>query len=142
MADWARTRMGATGRFVDHSGLGGASRIAAADMSAILARGRTTQLPGLLKDHGMRNSRGEEIEGHSTRVVAKTGTLNFVSGLAGYIVPPGGRTLSFAIFCADVPRRDKLSMAEREEPKGASAWTKRARGLQAQLVGRWAERFA
>jgi D-alanyl-D-alanine carboxypeptidase/D-alanyl-D-alanine-endopeptidase (penicillin-binding protein 4) len=142
MSDWARTRLGAEGRFVDHSGLGGASRIAPAAMAAALAAGRDGLLPTLLKDHGMRDAKGKEIEGHPVRVLAKTGTLNFVSGLAGYILPPGGRTLTFAIFCADTARRDALSMAEREEPKGGSAWTKRARRLQAQLVGRWAGLFA
>ncbi len=141
MADWLRARHGATGRFVDHSGLGGASRISAADMARALARGRGTGLPALLKDFGMRDARGEGIKGHSTRVPSKTGTLNFASGLVGYVEPAGGRSLTFAIFCADVARRDRLSTGEREEPEGGKSWTKRARGLQAQLVGRWAQAF-
>ncbi len=141
MGGWAKSRLGAGGRFVDHSGLGGASRITPAEMAAALASGRGGLLPALLKNHGMRDAKGQEIKGHPVRVVAKTGTLNFVSGLAGYILPPSGRTLTFAVFCADTDRRDRLAMTEREEPKGGSAWTKRARSLQAQLVGRWADRF-
>jgi D-alanyl-D-alanine carboxypeptidase/D-alanyl-D-alanine-endopeptidase (penicillin-binding protein 4) len=141
MAEWLRARHGADGRFVDHSGLGGASRISAADMARALARGRGTGLPGLLKDFGMRDASGEAIKGHATRVPSKTGTLNFASGLVGYIEPPGGRSLTFAIFAADVARRDRLPAGEREEPQGGKAWTKRARGLQAQLVGRWAGAF-
>ena len=142
MADWLRGRYGAAARFVDHSGLGGASRISASDMARALAQGRGSGLPGLLKDFGMRNAAGAEIKGHPTRVPCKTGTLNFASGLVGYIEPPGGRSLTFAIFVADVARRDRLPQGQREEPEGGRAWTKRARGLQAQLVGRWAGAFA
>lgn len=137
MEDWARNRYGIAGRFVDHSGLGGASRITAQHMARALVGGRGTALPGLLRDYGMRNVEGEAIKGHAVRVVAKTGTLNFASGLVGYIQPPSGRDLVFAIFCADVARRDRLSMSEREQPEGGSQWTRRARGLQARLVGRW-----
>ncbi|MFD1808302.1 D-alanyl-D-alanine carboxypeptidase [Gemmobacter lanyuensis] len=50
---------------------------------------------------------------------AKTGTLNFVSALAGYITPPGGRQMAFAIFTADPDRRARLTVAEREDPPGA-----------------------
>jgi len=40
---------------------------------------------------GMRDAKGKKQPGHPVRVVAKTGTLNFTSALAGYILPPGGR---------------------------------------------------
>lgn len=142
MQDWARGRYGIEGRFVDHSGLGGASRIAADQMVRALTGGRGTALPGLLRDYGLRNAEGEAIKGSPVRVVAKTGTLNFASGLVGYIQPPSGRDLVFAIFCADVPRRDRLSLAEREQPAGGSQWTRRARTLQARLIGRWGAQIA
>ena len=141
MTDWLRGRHGVSARFVDHSGLGGASRISASAMATALSRGRGSGLPGLLKDFGMRDAEGEAIKGSPVRVMAKTGTLNFASGLVGYIEPPGGRSLTFAIFCADVARRDRLPKGEREEPEGGKAWTKRARGLQARLVGRWGQAF-
>jgi D-alanyl-D-alanine carboxypeptidase/D-alanyl-D-alanine-endopeptidase (penicillin-binding protein 4) len=138
MSDWLRSSAGAGGRFVDHSGLGGASRVTPAQMVAALNRGRAMGLPGLMKDWGLRGDESEGLQAAGVRVPAKTGTLNFVSGLAGHIEPPSGRVLSFAIFCADVARRDALSAAEREEPPGAKSWTRRARGLQAQLIARWA----
>jgi D-alanyl-D-alanine carboxypeptidase/D-alanyl-D-alanine-endopeptidase (penicillin-binding protein 4) len=137
MGDWARARYGTGGRFVDHSGLGGGSRITALDLARALRGGAAAGLPGVLRDYGMRDARGAEVKGHPVRVVAKTGTLNFVSGLAGYIVPPGGRTLVFAILSADTARRDALPPAQREAPPGGPEWTRRARTLQAQLVGRW-----
>ncbi|MBN8633612.1 MAG: D-alanyl-D-alanine carboxypeptidase, partial [Rhodobacterales bacterium] len=65
-------------------------------------------------------------------------TLNFVSGLAGHILPPSGRELVFAIFSGDPERRDAVPVALREGPEGAEGWTKRARRLQGQLISRWA----
>ncbi|MGB8814893.1 MAG: D-alanyl-D-alanine carboxypeptidase/D-alanyl-D-alanine-endopeptidase [Paracoccaceae bacterium] len=142
MTQWASLRLGLSARFVDHSGLGSDSRISAADMVRALVAGRAGALPGLLKDIGMRDAKGKVIEGHPVRVVAKTGTLNFVSGLAGYVMPPGGRDLVFAIFCADVSRRDALPLAEREAPPGGPEWVKRAKTLQGRLISRWAAVYA
>lgn len=141
MTDWARERLGAEARFVDHSGLGAASRIAPAQMVRALVALQGTPMGGpltaVLRDLGMKDEEGGKIDS-PVKVIGKTGTLNFVSGLVGYIQPPKGRELAFAIYCADVPRRDALSVAEREQPQGGKAWLRRARRLQAQLVARWA----
>ena len=142
MSEWARGRYGIDARLVDHSGLGGASRISPAEMAQALARGRASGLVGLLREQGMRDDEGREIKGHPVSVPAKTGTLNFVSGLAGYIRPPGGREMAFAIFSADTARRDGLPRAAREQPPGGPEWTRRARRMQGQMVARWASRFA
>ena len=96
-------------------------------------------LPGILRDVGMKDDQGKVIADHPVQVRAKSGTLNFVSGLAGFIAPPGGRRLAFAVYAADVPRRDALTEAEREDPEGGEAWTKRARVLHGRLIARWAE---
>ncbi|MDN5786699.1 D-alanyl-D-alanine carboxypeptidase, partial [Pseudorhodobacter sp.] len=141
MSAWALAKHGIASSFVDHSGLGGDNRISALAMAQTLLAARGGVLPGLLKEQGIRDASGKEIKGHPTRVVAKTGTLNFVSGLAGYIRPQSGRELTFAIFSADTRRRDSLSMAERENPPGGQQWTRRARNMQAQLVSRWAGSF-
>lgn len=141
MSDWARARLGAEGRFVDHSGLGGDSRISAEQMVRALVAAQGTQagqgLKPVLRDLGMRDGEGEAIES-PVRVIGKTGTLNFVSTLVGYVQPPSGREMAFAILCADVARRDRLSVAERERPEGGRGWTRRARQLQGQLIARWA----
>ncbi|MEN9408927.1 MAG: D-alanyl-D-alanine carboxypeptidase/D-alanyl-D-alanine-endopeptidase [Pseudomonadota bacterium] len=144
MSNWARGRLGADGRFVDHSGLGGQSRVSAVEMVKALVAAQATPsgrgLKPVLRDLGMRDGDGAEIES-PVKVIGKTGTLNFVSGLVGYVQPPSGREMAFAIFCADVARRDRLSVAEREQPKGGKAWTRRARKLQGQLIARWAEAY-
>lgn len=142
MREWARIRHGIAPRIADHSGLGGGSRISAAEMVKLLSDVRTGALPGLLKDHGIADARGKTIKAHPVQVRAKTGTLNFVSALAGYIQPPGGRQLAFAIFAADPERRARLTLAEREDPPGGDAWNKRAKALQGQLITRWAGLYA
>ncbi len=141
MSEWLQGRYGTGCRFVDHSGLGGLSRISAADMAQALQRGRGSGLVGILRDQGMRDAKGQPVKNSPVKVPSKTGTLNFVSGLAGYIQPPSGRELVFAIFSADAARRDALGRAEMERPRGGPEWTARARLLQGQLVGRWAQMF-
>jgi serine-type D-Ala-D-Ala carboxypeptidase/endopeptidase (penicillin-binding protein 4) len=141
MSGWAGSRLQMSGpRFVDHSGLGGASRIAAADMVRGLVRADPS-LKGLMRDYPMRDGRGNEMRNHPVKVAAKTGTLNFVSGLGGYITAPGGTELVFAIFSADVARRDSLNRAQYERPQGGREWTARARNLQQQLIQRWASMY-
>jgi serine-type D-Ala-D-Ala carboxypeptidase/endopeptidase (penicillin-binding protein 4) len=142
MTDWAQKTFGVSARYANHSGLGGATRISAGDMVKTLVRARGTAtgqiLPSILRDIGMRDAKGKDVKDSPVRVLAKSGTLNFVSGLAGYIVPPNGPELAFAIFAADTARRDRLTESERERPEGGEAWTKRARRLQGQLISRWA----
>ena len=138
MRDWAQTRHAIAPEIADHSGLGAASRIAAADMVKLLVDVQAGALPGLLKDHGMHDAKGKRLEAHPVEVRAKTGTLNFVSALAGYITPPGGRRMAFAIFAADPERRAALPLAQREDPPGGEGWNKRAKILQGQLITRWA----
>jgi serine-type D-Ala-D-Ala carboxypeptidase/endopeptidase (penicillin-binding protein 4) len=144
MATWANATFGISARFDNHSGLGGQTRISPADMAkALVAAGRDRRgLKPLLRDVGMRDDKGKEIKGHATKVLAKSGTLNFVSGLAGHVVPPGGRELVFAIFSADPARRDGIAVADREEPPGVKDWTRRARRMQGQLISGWAALYA
>jgi D-alanyl-D-alanine carboxypeptidase/D-alanyl-D-alanine-endopeptidase (penicillin-binding protein 4) len=138
MSSWAAQRFGRAGRFVDHSGLGSGSRVAPADMVAALVKAQDGPLPGLLKPFALRDASGREQKGHPVKVAAKTGTLNFVSALTGYIDSPDGRRLAFTVFAADTARRDAVPLAEREEPAGSAAWAKRARNLQSRLIEGWA----
>lgn len=140
MSDWMRARLGARqADFVDHSGLGDRSRLRAQDMvQALVTSGPDGLLRRLMRDIPMRDERGNPIENHPVEVVAKTGTLNFVSSLAGYARTGTGRDLAFAIFCGDVDRRAALTEAERERPDGARSYNARAKRLQQQLIERWA----
>jgi len=124
--------------FVDHSGLSPASRISAADMvAALVALGPNGAMAGLLKDFAMR----DQGVPHTVAVRAKTGTLNFVSALAGFARTPGGTELAFAIFAGDLDRRRGVSADEAERPAGGREWTGRARALQHALIDRWASLY-
>ncbi|WP_299303974.1 D-alanyl-D-alanine carboxypeptidase/D-alanyl-D-alanine-endopeptidase [uncultured Litoreibacter sp.] len=139
MAGWAEDRYGARkASFVDHSGLGDRTKMSAQEMvKALTAPGAQQLLQPILKTIAVRDSENKVIQNSPIQIVAKTGTLNFVSGLAGYIRTPDGRDLAFAIFAADLPRRRALSKAEREAPRGARSWNGRAKKLQQQLIRRW-----
>jgi len=139
MNRWASATLGMSApALVDHSGLGDRSRLAAADMVAALVRVRRQEvLPGLLRDFAMRDANGRTAANRPVKVKAKTGTLNFVSGLAGYMTHSNGKPLAFAIFAADTPRRASIPRAERERPTGAQGWNRRAKTLQQDLIERW-----
>ncbi|EBA07551.1 D-alanyl-D-alanine carboxypeptidase/D-alanyl-D-alanine endopeptidase [Sagittula stellata] len=137
--DWAEESLGVPGiGLVDHSGLGDLSRVPAARMmEALVALHREKQLKPLMKPFLMRDAQRRVMDNHPISVHAKTGTLNFVSGLAGFADLPKGRELAFAIFTADLDRRAALTVEERERPEGASSWNVRAKMLQQALIERW-----
>ncbi|EYD72196.1 D-alanyl-D-alanine carboxypeptidase/D-alanyl-D-alanine endopeptidase [Limimaricola hongkongensis] len=138
MSDWVEARFGATPELVDHSGLGGASRISAMQMAKILADPLSREeLKPLLKSIRLYGPRGEALPKPPGVVVAKTGTLNFVSALAGYERTLGGRDVAFAIFSADVERRIDAQDDEEERPEGARSYNGRAKWLQQRLLQRW-----
>ncbi|MEM9708171.1 MAG: D-alanyl-D-alanine carboxypeptidase/D-alanyl-D-alanine-endopeptidase [Pseudomonadota bacterium] len=138
MNRWAAARFGVDGvRFVDHSGLGYGSRIGADHMAAILAGAAAEdRLRPLLKPVALGADAGK------VEVLAKTGTHNFVSALAGYLDAPGGRRLAFGVFCADPERRDAVPIARRERPTGARTYGRVARRLQKDLLRHWARSYA
>jgi len=145
MTTWAKRAlgMGTSTRFVDHSGLGDASRVTAGDMAKALREARArTPLRGLLKDIPMRDANRRVISNHPVRVDAKTGTLNFVSGLAGYASAGDGRELAFAIFVADTTRRAQITREQRERPPGSRSYNSAAKGLQQRLLHRWGRLYA
>jgi len=92
----------------------------------------------LLRDMGLPGADGKAQEKAAVRVRAKSGTMNFLSNLSGYVVAKDGRRLAFAVFTADLPRRAAVPVEQREDPEGDAAWVKRARRLHGQLLHRWA----
>lgn len=136
MSRWARAHLGLEGAsLVDHSGLGIASRLSAGALAGALARSQQKQLlRPMLKEFSLR---AEAPENDTATVMAKTGTLYFVSALAGYVTPGSGRDLAFAIFTADTDRRAGFDPASGQRPPGARGWTRRSRKLQRQLIARW-----
>lgn len=139
MSQWAKVRAGISPTFVDHSGLGDASRISASDMVQLLnADGAMAQLRPLMKEIAMKDDNNRTIADHPVTVLAKTGTLNFVSSLAGYLRTESGRDLTFAIFAADLDAREKGKISKDERPHGSISFNTNAKRLQQDLLQRWA----
>lgn len=135
---WAQENLGMqSAALVDHSGLGDDSRVTANDMVIGLAKVHTSGLRDILKPFTMRDEKRNVIKDHPIKVDAKTGTLNFVSSLAGYITAPNGSELAFAIFAADETIRATITREEREGPVGGTSWNIRAKRMQQQLIERW-----
>lgn len=138
MNDWARSALGMRSpQFVDHSGLGDDSRMTAADMTRAMVKVNSSPLRDIMRSISMRNAKGQPQPDHPISVRAKTGTLNFVSGLSGYITAQDGREMAFTILAIDPAQRAKITRATREAPAGGRAWNKRAKRVQQQLIERW-----
>jgi D-alanyl-D-alanine carboxypeptidase/D-alanyl-D-alanine-endopeptidase (penicillin-binding protein 4) len=137
MNRWAARTLGMRGaHLVDHSGLEPTSRLTAKGMALALVRAhKAGVLQPILKPVRLRHKKSEPS--HPIKVFAKTGTLNFVSNLAGYIVAEDGTELAFAIFSANEGKRAHIPKAERESPHGARGWNIQAKRLQQRLIERW-----
>ncbi|AXI48091.1 D-alanyl-D-alanine carboxypeptidase/D-alanyl-D-alanine-endopeptidase [Sulfitobacter sp. SK012] len=143
MNAWAKMTLGmASPALVDHSGLGDASRVTAPDMVCALVAMQGSDFHEILKPVALRDSKGRPVRDHPVKVVAKTGTLNFVSALAGYITGEDGTELAFAIFAADEDIRATIKREDRERPPGSRSWNGRAKTLQLALIERWALLYA
>ena len=122
---------GMRGAVVDHSGLSDQSRLTAGGLAMFMAWHHRNGLADLLKPKILRD-KGKPMAGVDLRV--KTGTLNFVSTLSGYLTYEG-KSLGFAILTADMARREKVK--GNENPRGAKGWEARSRSLQYALLRDW-----
>ena len=137
MSDWLTARGIEDTQFAGHSGLGIETRLGAGAMVSALAQlGPAAGLRPLLRPFALPETGGKA---NPLRVVAKTGTLNFVSTLAGYVTGPVGAELAFAIFTGDEARR--AAAGQVETPPGARAWVGRSKTLQQKLILRWAKAY-
>lgn len=141
MTAWAQARFGlGPARFANHSGLTDGSAVSAADLARVVRGGEGLGLAALLRERPILGADRKPVAIGDMRIRAKTGTLNFVSGLAGYLVG-GERRLGFAILAADPALRARVRPEERDDPPGGNAWLVRARAQEQALLRRWAEAF-
>lgn len=138
MQGWLAERgMGQGFVLADHSGLSAASRVTPAGMARLMALA-----PPDLAELLNRDPLSEDLPAGSVTqpyLRAKTGTLNFVSNLAGYIDGPGGQRLAFALICTDPPRR--AASQGQELPAGVRGWTRQAKALQHEITAAWRARY-
>ena len=139
MVRWLEERCNLNGvSLVDHSGLNDQSTISAKSMVNILRDSRMQiQIKPLLKKIPYRRKKGQKIFGDDIKIVGKTGTLHYVSALAGYIDNSKGRNLAFAIFVSDMRKRRNLENHQKENPRGSTSWMNSARYFQRLLINRW-----
>jgi D-alanyl-D-alanine carboxypeptidase/D-alanyl-D-alanine-endopeptidase (penicillin-binding protein 4) len=139
MSRWARSELGMSGtNLVDHSGLGEDSRLPSRSMAQALVKVHGSRaLRPILKDIDLRDGNGRVNRNHPVKVQAKTGTLYFVSSLAGYMTAPDGTELAFAILCSNMGKRAEIDPSVTERPPGARSWNRRAKRLQQALIARW-----
>lgn len=137
MAEWLTATGAGQAQLADHSGLSARNRISAATLARLLDRPEARAvLPLLLNADPLRDVLGKASQGDGTAgtplVQAKTGTLNFVSCLAGYAHGAEGAGVAFAVLAADEARR--AATEGQDWPEGSLAWVKRAKLLQRDLV--------
>ena len=141
MNGWLKDNLGMRhAKMTDHSGLSDKSRLSASDMVKALLHA-DSRLHGLMKEVVPLDREGRKDPKAGHQIHAKTGSLNFVSTLAGYVETADGRPLIFAIFTGDMQRRAAIPREQRERPQGARGWARRSRWLQHRLIARWASRF-
>jgi len=142
LGDWLRQHLSYvdwTGfKLVNHSGLSSESRASPRQIAAVLmAMAREPVLAGM----------PNRIMGDDPKAAAaaKSGTMDFASGLAGYLTAKSGRRLAFAIFALDREKRTALDASFDRRvlapTPGARNWLGRARGLENTLLKSWRERF-
>ncbi len=130
--------------FANHSGLSTGTRMTPRQTVQILAAAETAgrgRLRPLLRPVELAAGPGETPLPQPATAAAKTGTLNFVRGLAGYLEGASGRRFAFAIYAADLAARDRTAADGDERPAGSRAWVGRARAQERALLRSWAARF-
>lgn len=167
LAAWYRQRLPDTDwrMFIsrNHSGLSKRSRHTPRQLAAILGYGWRLATSGAdfvellpekmnrLNQSGGRqddspSSDWTKADGHRQESIrAKSGTMHYAAGLAGYLFSRSGRRLGFVILLTDFARRAALDAAFdpriATDPPEANAWTTRARHFRRALVKVWLERY-
>ena len=135
MSRWWEARAGVSPYFADHSGLSDLSRVTAREMVEMLrAPGMPDQLFPILKPIAVLDRQGNAVKGKEDAIRAKTGTLNFVSGLAGYVTGSDGRRKVFASFAADLDARAVGEASGEVRPRGSADFNRRAINLHQALL--------
>jgi D-alanyl-D-alanine carboxypeptidase/D-alanyl-D-alanine-endopeptidase (penicillin-binding protein 4) len=147
---WLKARMPGTDwrgfHLANHSGLSLAARISPAQMLAVLdfahdRRYGRYRYPALLKRYPL--SRRVAPHGRYS-VRAKSGTMNYVRGHAGYIRTVSGRELAFVVFINQIGARGGGAVHKvgaKHRRYGPRTWMARARKLEQALVASWVRSY-
>ncbi|GAB5470650.1 MAG: D-alanyl-D-alanine carboxypeptidase [Rhodospirillales bacterium] len=130
------------------SGLSSQSRMTARQMATIIFYGHSliragVDLPDLMAKPRWQSRLKKLRKAHGQRlaVKGKTGTIYFSRAYAGYLDTKSGRKVGFALFISDLNQRSlydqTLDVDQLAAPPGASAWMRRAKTLERELVSLW-----
>jgi D-alanyl-D-alanine carboxypeptidase/D-alanyl-D-alanine-endopeptidase (penicillin-binding protein 4) len=130
----------------NHSGLTAEGRVSPRQImgilqDALLTRDGIEDFPSLLPRLG----EGEEPDGPPlVRVRAKTGTMDYARGLAGYLESDTGRWFAFVILVTDFQRRTALDairdIRSLDQTREARDWLIRAVAFDRALLRMWMRR--
>lgn len=133
----------------NHSGLGTGSKVTARQLALLLAKALEKGAPqpalaSLLPTGGFDGTLAQRFDtpDRVLRVWAKTGSMAYVSTLAGYLLPGDGGPLAFALLINDAEARKGYDAAIGEPAAEAesAAWGRRAKALEDDLVAWWLAR--
>lgn len=131
----------------NHSGLSKDTRVSPAQMVSILKfaanqRYGRESYGDLLRPYFVGGGRRERGFPKHIKVLAKTGTINYVRALAGYLTARSKRRLIFALFISDYRAREIAARKKlKHKPLWPRRWLGRTRQLQRGIVRRWALEF-
>ena len=133
----------ANARLDNHSGLSSQARLAPVHLAAILRRGWDNgMLSSLLPASGWSGTLARRFNepDQALRVWAKTGSINYVATLGGYMLSSSHSPAAFVIMISDEKARagyDAAPRRTRQSEKKAQVWQQAAEDALDQIVERW-----
>jgi len=156
LSKWLQSRIEKTDwtgyRVPNHSGLSAKARMSPQQMVDVLRYADSRQYAGkfyrpLLPASGRRGSFRQRLHTPDVdaRVWAKTGTMNYAKGLAGYLYTKTGKRFIFALFITDFELREKydssLGRHATKQQQAVAAWIAKAEDLEETLIRKWIDQF-
>ncbi|MGI9490363.1 MAG: D-alanyl-D-alanine carboxypeptidase/D-alanyl-D-alanine endopeptidase [Geminicoccaceae bacterium] len=130
-------------RLNNHSGLNSESRLTSEQLAAVLRHGwRDGTLTGLLPASGWSGTLARRFNSpdQAFRIWAKTGSMNYVTTLGGYLLSPSHSPAAFVIMISDQNARtayDAEPRRTRASEKRARAWKDNAELVMNHIVEGW-----
>ncbi|MGH1481249.1 MAG: D-alanyl-D-alanine carboxypeptidase/D-alanyl-D-alanine endopeptidase [Geminicoccales bacterium] len=132
-------------RLRNHSGLSSETRLTPEQLAAILRYGwRDGMLSSLLPGSGWSGTLARRFNGpdQALRIWAKTGSINYVTTLGGYLLSPSHGPAAFVMMISDEKARaayDAQPRRSRDSEKRAQAWKEKADKAMNLIINDWLE---
>lgn len=124
--------------YVNHSGLSFKSKVSSRSFSTFLSRDETERrLSSILKAYKNSNQLSKRFSNKDFKIVAKTGTMFFVRGLAGYIFLNDKPIACFTIFNSNSKLRKKINPKEAQRPKESKKWLNQCKSREKNIIFAW-----